>query len=77
MLSQLLIRDIKSRYLGYFGSFCWASAAVRKMADFVEKSKYELVGDPVEMKQSMGDITYEQCKNLAKEMASRLIKDRV
>lgn len=77
MLSQLLIRDIKSRYLGYFGSFCWASAAVRKMADFVEKSKYELVGDPVEMKQSMGDITYEQCKNLAKEMASRLINDRV
>ena len=34
------------------------------------------VGDPVEMKQAMRDITYTQCENLARAMADRLKKDR-
>ena len=34
------------------------------------------VGDPVEMKQAMRDITYTQCENLAHAMAERLKKDR-
>lgn len=76
LLSKLLVRELKGRYLAYFGSFTWAGAAVRRMADFAEKSKYELVGDPVEMKQAMKDITYTQCENLAKAMADRLKKDR-
>ncbi len=76
MLSKILTRDMKGRYLSYFGSFTWAGAAVKRMAEFAEKSKFELVGDPVEMKQAMRDITYEQCANLARAMADRLKKDR-
>jgi len=76
ILSKILVRDMKGRYLGYFGSFCWAGAAVKRMAEFAEKSKFELIGDPVEMKQSMKDITYTQCENLAKAMADRLKVDR-
>ncbi len=34
------------------------------------------VGDPVEMKQAMKDLTYTQCENLARAMADRLKKDR-
>ena len=41
------MREVKGRYLGYFGSFAWAGAAVKRMAEFAEKSKFELVGDPV------------------------------
>ncbi len=76
MLTKILTRDMKGRYLGYFGSFTWAGAAVKRLAEFAEKSKFELVGDPVEMKQAMRDITYDQCALLARAMAERLKKDR-
>ncbi len=76
MLNKILTRDMKGRYLGYFGSFTWAGAAVKRLAEFAEKSKFELIGDPVEMKQAMRDITYEQCEHLARAMADRLKSDR-
>lgn len=76
LLSKILVREVKGRYLGWFGSFTWAGAAVKRIAEFAEKSKLEIVGDPVEMKQAMKDITYEQCGNLARAMADRLKKDR-
>lgn len=75
LLSKILIRELKGRYLGLFGSFTWAGAAVKRMAEFAEKSKFEVVGDPVEMKQAMRDITYAQCENLARAMAERLKKN--
>ena len=76
LLDKILLREVKGRYFGYFGSFCWAGAAVKRMADFAEKSKFELVADPVEMKQAMKPLIYEQCAHLARAMAERLKKDR-
>lgn len=73
LLSKILVREVKGRLLGYFGSFTWAGAAVKRMAEFAEKSKFELVGDPVEMKQAMSQVTQEKCEQLADEMASRLL----
>jgi flavorubredoxin len=31
LLSKILVREVKGRYLGYFGSFCWAGAAVKRV----------------------------------------------
>ena len=76
LLSKILVREVKGRYLGWFGSFTWAGAAVKRIAEFAEKSKLEIVGDPVEMKQAPKELTYEQCENLAGAMAERLKKDR-
>ena len=76
MLSKILVRELKGRYLGYFGSFTWAGAAVKRLAEFAEKSKFELVGDPVEMKQAMTELNYVQSENLARAMSDRLKKDR-
>ena len=45
LLSKILVREVKGRYLGYFGSFCWAGAAVKRMGEFAEKSKFEIIGD--------------------------------
>lgn len=73
VLSKIAGRDIKGRYLGYFGSFSWAGAAVKRLADFAEKTKFEVVGEPVEMKQAMTDAIYTQCENLAKNMASKVL----
>ena len=76
LLSKILVREVKNRYFGYFGSYSWASAAVRHLDEFTEKCKFELVADPIEMKHSMNDNTYEACYALAKNMAEKLIEDR-
>ena len=72
LLSKVAAREMKNRVMGYFGSFTWASAAVKKLAEYAEKLKFEVVGNPVEMKQSMKTDNYAQAKELAKAMAERL-----
>lgn len=76
ILSDILLRDMKNRYLGYFGSFSWASVSVKRLSDFATKSKFELVADPAEMKHAMKQEDFDQCVQIAKSMANRLKKDR-
>lgn len=76
LLSKIEGRDMKHRYFGYFGSFTWAGAAVKRLAQFAEDTKFEVIGSPVEMKQSMGLDTYDACISLGKSMADRLKEDR-
>ncbi|MFR9166248.1 MAG: FprA family A-type flavoprotein [Dysgonomonas sp.] len=76
LLSKIEGRDMKNRYFGYFGSYTWAGAAVRRLADFAETVNFEVVGTPVEMKQAMQLDNYEACIALGKAMADRLKQDR-
>lgn len=76
LLSKVESRDMKNRYFGYFGSFTWAGAAVKRLGLFAEATKFEVVGNPVEMKQSMQASTYDECVALGKAMANRLKQDR-
>lgn len=76
LLSKIAVRDIKNHYFGYFGSFTWAGAAVKRMSEWTEKCKMEIVGEPVEMKQAMKEMTVEQCRALGRAMAQRLKQDR-
>ena len=72
ILSKILMRDIKGRYLGWFGSFSWAGKAVGLLGEFAEKSHFTLVGEPVEMKQGMLASVEEQCEALAEAMANAI-----
>lgn len=76
LLSKVSAREMKNRYMGYFGSFTWASAAVKKLCECTEKLHFELIGEPVEMKQSMKADSCQKAKELAKAMADRLKADR-
>ena len=76
LMSEIEMRDMKDHYLGYFGSFSWACHAVKRLAAFSEKVKFEVVGTPVEMKQGMKDSVRTACQELAKAMADRLKADR-
>lgn len=76
LLSKVEGRDMKNRYFGYFGSFTWAGAAVKRIEEFAQNSQFEIIGNPVEMKQSMTDLIYDQCIALGDAMADRLIIDR-
>ena len=72
ILSKILMRDIKGRCLGWFGSFSWAGKAVGLLGEFAEKSHFTLVGEPVEMKQGMLASVEEQCEALAEAMAKAI-----
>lgn len=76
LLSKIEGRDMKNRYFGYFGSFTWAGAAVKRLNQFAEDTKFEIVGNPVEMKQAMSQEVYDKCVALGRDMAERLKKDR-
>lgn len=76
LLSKIEGRDMKHRYFGYFGSFTWAGAAVKRLAQFALDTKFEVIGAPVEMRQAMRTDSYEACISLGKAMADRLKQDR-
>ncbi len=70
LLQKIESREVKDRLFGYFGSFTWAGAAVKRLAAFGETMKWEIVGTPVEQKQ--GISTEEACTALGQAMAERL-----
>ena len=72
LLTKLAAREIKNRYFGYFGSFTWSGAALKRLAVFAETSGWELVGTPAEMKQSMNQKVYEEAIALAQAMAMKM-----
>ncbi len=76
LLAKIEERDMKNRYFSYFGSYTWAGAAIKRIAQFAESTNFEIIGTPVEMKQSMNLETYDACIALGKSMADRLIQDR-
>lgn len=76
LLSKVAARDMKNRLIGYFGSFTWTSAAVKKLGEYAAQLKFEVVGNPVEMKQSMSAGSEQQARELAVAMADRLKADR-
>lgn len=76
LLSELSQKDIKGRLFGWFGSYGWASKAVAEIARWnEEKLKYEAVGEPVEIKQSLTPETFAQCEALGRAMAERLLEN--
>ena len=75
LVTALQGRNMKSRFFGYFGSFSWAGAAVKHLKEFAENMNFEIVGEPVEMKQSPNNDIAEQARRLAQEMADCLPRE--
>lgn len=71
ILKKIETREVKNRLFGYFGSFTWAGMAIKRLAAFAETMQWEVVGDPVEQKQSINSEIQAQCYALGKAMAER------
>lgn len=71
LLRALAMRDVKNRTLSYFGSCTWAMAATKRIAAEIEGMKTELVGTPVEIKQSPNEVAVEALRQLAREIAAQ------
>jgi flavorubredoxin len=69
LIIALQNRSLKNRFFGYFGSFSWAGAAVKQLAAFAETMNFDVVGEPVEMKQSLNSEVAEKARELAKAMS--------
>lgn len=77
LLAEIANRDIKHHYIGWFGSYGWASKAVAKIKEWNdERLHFEPVGEGVEICQSLNASTRQQCEALGQAMAKRLISDR-
>ena len=75
LLSELANRDIKNHYIGWFGNYGWASKAVGKIQEWNEtRLHFEQVGEPVEICQSLNELTAHQCEELGINMAEAILK---
>jgi len=74
LLRKIEIRGIKNRAFGYFGSFTWAGAAVKRLATFAEGMKWNTANIAVEEKQGLKTDNYLACLELGKEVAELLKK---
>ena len=73
LMSELAERGIKNHKIGIFGSFTWAGQAVKKLLEWNDtKLKFQLVGTPVEIKQSLNADTTSGCEELGRAMAEAL-----
>lgn len=77
LLSEIDNRDIKNHYIGWFGSYGWASRAVHAIGEWNEtRGHFEKVGEPVEMRQALSPEVKEECWRLGREMAKKLLADK-
>ena len=76
MLRKIEIRGIKNRIFGYFGSFTWAGAAVKRLSSFVETMKWETAEISVEEKQGLKTDNYNACLELGHQVA-KMVKHPV
>ena len=74
LLGEVAERQMKGRLLGWFGSYSWAGKAVAKIGEWNDKRlHFEVVGEPVEMKQGFSETVRKQCYGLGHAMAMRLV----
>lgn len=73
LLSALQNRFLKNRFFGCFGSFTWADASVKQFSLFAEQMEFEIVADPVVMKQAMLAEVEEKARGLGRAMALKLM----
>ena len=69
LLDLIAARCVPQRNFGWFGSFCWAGASVRLLAEFAQKMKWDPLCDPVEMKQGYSHEMCDPCATLAETVA--------
>ncbi len=72
LVSALENRLLKNRFFGCFGSFCWSDATARHFGAFVQGKQFEMVADPVVMKQGMLSQVEEKAREMGRLMAKKL-----
>jgi flavorubredoxin len=73
LCDKLETRDIKHRVFGCFGSFAWAGTAAKALNNFGIRMKWDVVDNPVEMKQGLKAEQYDACVALGKSVGEKIL----
>lgn len=76
LLKKIEIRGIRNHIFGCFGSYSWASAAVKRLSSFVETMKWQTASITVDEKQGLKTDNYQACQLLGHQVAT-LVKSYV
>ncbi|NDP22668.1 MAG: FprA family A-type flavoprotein [Paludibacter sp.] len=69
LLRKIEIRGVKNHVFGCFGSYTWASAAVKRLTTFVETMKWVSADVTVDEKQGLKTENYNSCLELGRQVA--------
>lgn len=72
LLRRIETRGVAHRNFAFFGSFCWAGAAVKRLREFSERVKWEPLCESIEIKQGYSPACSDPCHTLAQGIAKRL-----
>jgi flavorubredoxin len=72
LVSKLRHIGVKDHYLGILGSFTWAGTAAKRLKEFGETMKWEIIGEPVEEKHALKKQKYDECRIQGKLIAEKL-----
>jgi len=68
--------QLKNRYIGIFGTSSWSGGGGANLNGFVQRIKWQQVGNSIEAKSSPKEAEFNGCAEIAQEMANMLIKER-
>lgn len=75
LIDELSNKNLKNRYFGYFGGHTWAGTSLRLLGKFADTMQFEILCNPVDMKQSMSEDVYTMAKALGSNMAKKVLSD--
>jgi anaerobic nitric oxide reductase flavorubredoxin len=70
LLRKIEIRGVKNHVFGCFGSYTWASAAVKRLITFVETMKWPSSEITVDEKQGLKAENYQACLELGRKVGA-------
>lgn len=76
LLGKIELRGVKNHVFGCFGSYTWASAAVKRLTTFVETMKWPSAEITVDEKQGLKVDNYQSCLELGRQVAT-MVKNYV
>lgn len=72
LTNKLEDMEVENKILGTFGSSGWNKAGVKELNAFAERIGWKLIADSAETKGAPDNVSLEQCKKMAQEMAKIL-----
>uniref|UniRef100_A0A7C5RI39 FprA family A-type flavoprotein n=1 Tax=Fervidobacterium thailandense TaxID=1008305 RepID=A0A7C5RI39_9BACT len=74
LVINLSHKGLPNRVFGVFGTYGWSGGGVKGLLEYIEKNKWKLIGEPVEVNFSPKEEDFEKLRRLAIEMA-RAVKE--
>ena len=74
LIKNLSHKGVKNRVYGVFGTYGWSGGGVKTIMEYIEKNKWPLAAEEVEVKLTPSDEDYRQLDALAEKMA-RMIRE--